>query len=88
MSDIRHFLTLLDFSPQELQQLILRSIEMKQAYRAGKDQRAFPGSVLAMFFAKSSTRTRAWLSWGGMPCSYRLRTPNWGAENRLKTAPR
>ena len=58
MSDIRHFLTLLDFSPQELQQLILRSIEMKQAYRAGKDQRAFPGSVLAMFFAKSSTRTR------------------------------
>ena len=36
MSDIRHFLTLLDFSPQELQQLILRSIEMKQAYRAGK----------------------------------------------------
>ena len=58
MSDIRHFLTLLDFSPQELQQLILRSIEMKQAYRAGNDQRAFPGSVLAMFFAKSSTRTR------------------------------
>lgn len=58
MSDTRHFLTLLDFSSQELQQLILRSIEMKREYRAGQDQRAFPGCVLGMFFAKSSTRTR------------------------------
>ena len=58
MSDTRHFLTLLDFSAQELQQLIQRGIEMKREYRAGKDQRVFPGRVLGMFFAKSSTRTR------------------------------
>ncbi|CAA0091385.1 Ornithine carbamoyltransferase, anabolic [Halioglobus japonicus] len=58
MSAIRHFLTLLDFSPQELQQLIQRAIEMKREHRAGEDQRAFPGSVLAMIFSKSSTRTR------------------------------
>jgi ornithine carbamoyltransferase len=58
MSETRHFLTLLDFSPAELQQLIQRAIEMKQAHRAGADQRAFPGAVLAMIFAKSSTRTR------------------------------
>jgi len=58
MSDTRHFLTLLDFSPAELQQLIQRAIEMKSEHRAGTDQRAFPGAVLAMIFAKSSTRTR------------------------------
>jgi ornithine carbamoyltransferase len=58
MSNTRHFLTLLDFSPLELQQLIQRAIEMKREHRAGNDQRMFPGSVLGMFFAKSSTRTR------------------------------
>jgi ornithine carbamoyltransferase len=58
MSDTRHFLTLLDFSPQELQQLIQRAIDMKREHRAGEDQRAFPGNVLAMIFSKSSTRTR------------------------------
>jgi ornithine carbamoyltransferase len=58
MSDTRHFLTLLDFSPAELNQLIQRAIEMKREHRAGADQRAFPGQVLARIFAKSSTRTR------------------------------
>lgn len=58
MSDTRHFLTLLDFSPIELQQLIGRAIEMKREHRAGNDQRAFPGTSMAMIFAKSSTRTR------------------------------
>jgi ornithine carbamoyltransferase len=58
MSETRHFLTLLDFSPQELKHIIQRAIEMKRERRAGADQRAFPGSVLAMIFAKSSTRTR------------------------------
>ena len=58
MSDTRHFLTLLDFSPAELAQLIQRAIAMKQEHKAGADQRKFPGKVLAMVFAKSSTRTR------------------------------
>tara|TARA_R110001592_G_scaffold295594_2_gene565721 strand:+ start:71027 stop:71941 length:915 start_codon:yes stop_codon:yes gene_type:complete len=58
MSDRRHFLTLLDFSPAELEQLIRRAIELKQAHKAGTDHRIFPGKVLAMVFAKSSTRTR------------------------------
>jgi len=58
MSDTRHFLTLLDFSPTELENIIQRAIEMKSEHRAGNDQRAFPGAVLGMFFAKSSTRTR------------------------------
>ena len=58
MNTPRHFLTLLDFSPDELQGLLRRASEMKRAHRAGADQRDFPGKVLAMIFAKSSTRTR------------------------------
>jgi ornithine carbamoyltransferase len=58
MSAPRHFLTLLDFSPAELSALIVRASEMKREYYSKLDQRAFPGKVLAMVFAKSSTRTR------------------------------
>ncbi len=58
MADTRHFLTLLDFSPAELNTMIERAIEMKQAHKTGADQRRFPGQVLGMIFAKSSTRTR------------------------------
>lgn len=58
MSDMRHFLTLLDFSPSELTRIIKRAIEMKRGHKAGDDQRVLPGKVLAMIFAKSSTRTR------------------------------
>lgn len=58
MSETRHFLTLLDFSPAELQQLLARAAEMKRDHRAGNDQRVFPGTSLGMIFAKSSTRTR------------------------------
>src|SRR6056297_4298250 len=54
----QHFLTLLDFSPADLMRIIERAIDMKRERREGVDQRRFPGSVLAMVFAKSSTRTR------------------------------
>lgn len=55
---MRHFLTLLDFSPQSLDELIDRAIELKALHRAGKPGPQFPGRVLAMVFEKSSTRTR------------------------------
>ncbi|RLQ21236.1 ornithine carbamoyltransferase [Seongchinamella sediminis] len=58
MASTRHFLTLLDFSPAELNAIIARAIAMKAEHRAGTDQRSFPGKVLGMIFAKSSTRTR------------------------------
>lgn len=58
MAETRHFLTLLDFSPAELNTMIERAIEMKREHKAGSDQRRFPGQVLGMIFAKSSTRTR------------------------------
>ncbi len=58
MASPRHFLTLSDFSPAELEALIARAIEMKAEHRAGVDQRKFPGRVLGMIFEKASTRTR------------------------------
>ncbi|MFV0477623.1 MAG: ornithine carbamoyltransferase [Parahaliea sp.] len=58
MSKLRHFLSLQDLSPQELQAVLARASEMKHERQAGHDQRQLPGAVLAMIFAKSSTRTR------------------------------
>lgn len=58
MASPRHFLTLLDFTPAELQGLIARASELKRAHLEGQDQRRFQGKVLGMIFAKSSTRTR------------------------------
>ena len=58
MAEIRHFLTLLDFSPAELAQIIERAIEMKAQHRAGTADIPFTGKVLGMIFEKSSTRTR------------------------------
>lgn len=54
----RHFLTLDDFSAAELDQLINRALELKRLRRDGQQEPQFPGAVLAMIFAKSSTRTR------------------------------
>lgn len=55
---VRHFLTLNDFNAVELDALIDRALELKTLHRTGQASPQFPGSVLAMIFAKSSTRTR------------------------------
>jgi ornithine carbamoyltransferase len=55
---IRHFLTLLDLSPTELNALIDRAIELKALNRSGTVYEPFKHRVLAMVFEKSSTRTR------------------------------
>ncbi|VAW72927.1 Ornithine carbamoyltransferase [hydrothermal vent metagenome] len=54
----RHFLTLLDFSPDELRSLITRAIELKQWQHEGRIFEPLKNKVLAMVFEKSSTRTR------------------------------
>ena len=54
----RHFLTLLDLSPDELTGLIHRAIEMKAALRNGSQERPYQGKIMGMVFEKSSTRTR------------------------------
>ncbi len=54
----RHFLTLLDFSPDELRSLVARAIELKQWQHEGRIFEPLKNKVLAMVFEKSSTRTR------------------------------
>ena len=58
MSRIRHFLTLNDLSREELLALLKRASELKVLQRNGTAHGALTGKVMAMIFAKSSTRTR------------------------------
>ena len=58
MSRIRHFLTLNDLSREELLALLKRASELKVLQRNGTTHGALTGKVMAMIFAKSSTRTR------------------------------
>ena len=58
MIALRHFLTLLDLSPDELRQLIERAIELKQWQKQGRIFEPLKNKVMAMVFEKSSTRTR------------------------------
>lgn len=54
----RHFLTLLDFSQEELHLLIHRAIALKQELHSGASGASLSRKVMAMVFEKSSTRTR------------------------------
>jgi len=55
---VRHFLSLMDCSPSELQQIIQRAIEMKAQRKARTEEPRFTNYVLGMLFEKASTRTR------------------------------
>ncbi|MDX1347257.1 MAG: ornithine carbamoyltransferase [Thiomicrorhabdus chilensis] len=55
---IRHFLTLNDLSPAELNQILLRATELKAMHKAGEIFEPLKNKTLAMIFEKSSTRTR------------------------------
>lgn len=54
----RHFLTLLDLSPAELNQVLTRAVALKQEHRQRIYTDRFKNYVLGMIFEKSSTRTR------------------------------
>ncbi len=55
---IRHFLTLNDLSSEELNQLLLRAVELKKMQKSGEIFEPLKNQTLAMIFEKSSTRTR------------------------------
>lgn len=55
---MKHFLTLNDFTPAELQQLMFRATELKKMQHAGEIFEPLKNKTLAMIFEKSSTRTR------------------------------
>ena len=54
----RHFLTLMDFTPQEINYLLELSMELKKAKYAGTEQPRLKGKNIALIFEKDSTRTR------------------------------
>ena len=54
----RHFLSLRDFTSDELRGLIEHAIDVKQKLKQGIPHTPLAGKLLAMIFEKSSTRTR------------------------------
>jgi ornithine carbamoyltransferase len=54
----QHFLSLLDFSGDELRALMHHAIDVKTRLKSGITHTPLTGKVLAMIFEKSSTRTR------------------------------
>ena len=54
----RHFLKLLDFSPQEIKFLLDLSMDLKKAKYAGLEQQRLTGKNIGLIFEKASTRTR------------------------------
>ena len=54
----RHFLKLLDFTPEEIKFLLDLSIDLKKAKYGGYEQQKLKGKNIALIFEKASTRTR------------------------------
>ena len=54
----RNFLTLKDFTPEEITYMIDRAAQLKAEKRAGKTHINHPGRNIALIFEKTSTRTR------------------------------
>jgi len=54
----RHFVKLLDFTPDEIRYLLDLSAELKRAKKSGTEQQHLTGKNIALIFEKSSTRTR------------------------------
>jgi ornithine carbamoyltransferase len=54
----RHFLTLADYSPEEITYLLDLAAELKAAKREGREEQRLAGREIALIFEKDSTRTR------------------------------
>ena len=54
----RSFLSLQDYSPDEIQSLLDLATELKSAKYAGTEQPRLTGKNIALIFEKDSTRTR------------------------------
>lgn len=67
----RSYLTLLDFSPKEMQFLLDLSAELKKAKYAGTEQQKLKGKNIVLLFEKDSTRTR---------CSFEVAAYDQGAH--------
>ena len=54
----RNFITLLDYSPKEIEFLLKLSVDLKTAKYGGYEKKTLKGKNIALIFEKSSTRTR------------------------------
>ena len=54
----RHFLKLLDFTPEEIKFLLDLSADLKKAKKEGTEKQLLKGKNIALIFEKASTRTR------------------------------
>lgn len=54
----RHFLKLLDFTPEEITTYLDLAAELKAAKKAGREVQRMKGKNIALIFEKTSTRTR------------------------------
>jgi len=55
---VKHFLTLEEYSSDDIKNIINTGIQMKQDFKKGNAQQLLAGKTLAMIFEKPSTRTR------------------------------
>lgn len=67
----RHFLKLLDFTPQEIQYFLDLAAELKRTKKAGTEVQRLKGKNIALIFEKTSTRTR---------CSFEVAAHDQGAH--------
>src|SRR5947209_13026869 len=58
MHQMRHVLTLLELTPDEIRRIFQLTKELKDAFSAGLREPVLPGRVQAMLFEKPSLRTR------------------------------
>jgi ornithine carbamoyltransferase len=54
----RHFLTLADYSPEEITYLLDLAADLKEAKKEGREEQRLIGKEIALIFEKDSTRTR------------------------------
>jgi ornithine carbamoyltransferase len=57
VSETRNFITLADWSADELMQLLARAQELKRLHHKGEEHQTLRGRTLAMYFEKPSLRT-------------------------------
>ena len=70
---MRHFLTLNDFSKDEILAVTNLALKLKQESSNGTHTPYLKGRILAMIFEKSSTRTRVSFEGGNLPLSAEAR---------------
>lgn len=54
----RHFLKLLDFTPEEIEYLLTLAAQLKRAKKEGREVKCLTGKNIVLLFEKDSTRTR------------------------------